>query len=420
MSDIKKGLDVAPQTLYMATRKLKALNLVFEKSKRGFPKKVYLSLTREGSRVAESLSQVDDIVGETIEGNKKRLEMLRRRKKTRTTKQEMNVILCRLGELSFAMGRWGEALDYSKECDSLSKNLGDLQNEAKSNWILAEIYRSRGEIQTAIGYLQRSSELFAELDDTGNLSNIQYSFGAMSEREGDFEKALSHYEKSRDHAEEAQHEISLGKAVIGMGRILGRRGQYEESYRELEKAVRILEKSDALEELSIGYANLGATAFFIDVDEAFEWHKKSIEVAEKVGNSRLMGSGWMNIAGCLVKKSEYRLALEHLERAMNVVAEIDDKKMLSSLHIQFGIAYRELEKWTRSRESLGEAIDIADKWDLPYHLADAIFNLALLDARTSSIKRAKRRLERALEIFAKLKNEDKVSEVKKALDELTE
>ncbi len=123
----------------------------------------------------------------------------------------------------------------------------------------------------------------------------------------------------------------------------------------------------------------------------------------------------MNIAGCLIKKSEFKLALDQLERATNVVKQIDDKQLLSSLNIQFGIAYRELEKWDRARQFLWQTIDISEEWDLPYNLADALLNLALIDIATSSFERAKKRLSRAREIFEELKNEDKIRATEEAM-----
>ncbi len=270
MSEIKRGLDIAPQTLYSATKRLKELNLVFEKTEKGFPRKVYLNLTRQGAELAKSLTQANEIVSETIEGFEKRLATLKKGEKTIAAKVEMIDTLYRLSELSYAQGRWVEAIVHSKECESLSKELKDFRNEAKSNWILAEIYRRRGEIQTAVERLQRSSELFTKLEDKESLSSIHYSFGAMSEEGGDFDKAHSEYQESQKLADEAGHEISFAKAMVGVGRILGKRGQYEESYRELMKAVRILENNNAIEELPIAYANLGATAFYVDTDEAVE------------------------------------------------------------------------------------------------------------------------------------------------------
>lgn len=420
MTNIKKGLDIAAQTLYSATKRLKELNLVFEKSKRGFPKKVYLNLTRQGKGLAESLSQANKVVGGTVEGYKRKLAALRKRRKTKKAKQETIDILCRLGELFHAQGKWDEALEYCNECSLLAKELHDVQNEGISNLILGEVHMRRGQIDVALGHLKLSSKLFSQSGDNVNLSSVHYLLGAMYEEKGDFDEALSEYRKSEECAEEADHEISHGKAILGVGRILGKKGQYEKSYLELKKAVRDLEESNALDELPLGYANLGATAFFLDVDEAVKWFKKSIGVAEEVGDMRLMGCGWMNIAACLIDEKRYKEALQHLKQALPELTRIDEKGMLSSLHIQFGIVYREKGKWNDARDSFGEAVDLAKEWDKPYNLADALLNLALLDIATSSTKKAKMRLERALKIFKELKNGDKVSEILKRLDEINQ
>jgi tetratricopeptide (TPR) repeat protein len=419
MSEIKKGLDIAPQTLYTAAKRLKELSLVFERSERGFPKKLYLNLTQQGSRLAESLFLVNKAVSETIGGYEKKLVDLRKGEKTKESEREMIDILSKLGELTYAQGKWDEAIVHCSECISMAKKLGDARTEAESSLILGEVYSKRGQIDVALGYLGQSEDLFSQLEDKASLSSVHYALGTISEDSGEFQNALEEFKKSQRYAKEADLDISRGKAVLGVGRILGKKGEYDKSYRELMKAVRVLEKNDALEELALGYANLGATAFFLDVDEAKEWFEKSIEVAERVGDTRLIGCGWMNIAACLIEEKRYGVALEHLKQALPNIARIDEKGMLSSLHIQFGIVYREQGKWNDARDSFGRAIDMAKEWDKPYNLADALLNLALLDIATSAHEKAKRRLGRARKIFEELHNDDKVREIKKNLSELS-
>ncbi|MCK5292105.1 MAG: hypothetical protein KAR39_08850 [Thermoplasmata archaeon] len=418
-SELKKELGVARQTIYNAADRLKELDLIFEKKERGFPQKAHLHLTQQGRKLAESLVSVNEIIGETIKGFEKKLELLRKGEETAESIKEMADIICRLAEISFARGRWDQAVTLSTECGALSKDLEDHPKDARSNWILGEIKRRRGEVVVAIEHFQKSSELFTRLDDKGGLSTVHYSLGAISERKGDLASAFSEYRKSEDYAKEADHEISQAKAMLGVGRVLGRRGQYEKSYRELMKAIRLLEKIDALEELSIGYGNLGSTTSFLDVDEAMGWFKKSIEVAESVGDLKMIGSGWMNLAGCHIRKSEYKPALEDLNRAKEIIVELDDKKMLSSLYIQFGLTYTGRRTWTRARKSFERAIDLAEQNGLRYHLADALFNLALVDASISSTERASERLQRAKRIFEELENEDKARAVEEELKKIS-
>lgn len=216
MTDIKKGLNIAAQTLYSATKRLKELNLVFEKSKRGFPKKVFMNLTRQGKRLAESLSQVNEVVGGTVEGYKRKLATLRKRRKTKKAKQETIDILCLLGELSHALGEWDEALEYCNECSLLAKELQDFHNEGRSNLILGEVHMRRGQIDVALGHLKLSSKLFSQPGDKVNLSSVHYMLGAMYEEKGDFDEALSEYKRSEECAEEADYEISHGKAILGV------------------------------------------------------------------------------------------------------------------------------------------------------------------------------------------------------------
>jgi tetratricopeptide (TPR) repeat protein len=419
-SEMVENLGIARQSLYSAVDRLRELDFVFEDKKKGFPQKTYVDLTVQGRKLAESLVNVEGIVSETIKGFEKKLEKLRSSEETAESKKETADMLCRLGELSFARGKWDHAIDSAMECEVLSREIGDVHAVARSNWILGEVNRRRGEIELAVDHFQRSSELFIQLDDKENLSEIHYSLGALFERKGNFDDAVKEYDRSRDYAKEVGFEISHSKALIGIGRIHGRRGEYDKSYGELLRAVRLLPEIGAEEELALAYGNLGATAAHRDNDEAIEWYTKSVEFAKISGNPRLMATGQMNIASCFAEKSEFKLAIENLERAKETIVGLDDKKLLASLWIQFGIVQREHREWTESRESLFVAIDTAKKWDLPYHEANALFNMALLDIATSSANKAKNRLERALRIFEELGNESKASDVRETLESISQ
>jgi tetratricopeptide (TPR) repeat protein len=419
MSEIERDLGLSRQSLYGASKKLEELDFVFRKPERGFPTKVYLHLTRLGTESAELLSKVNTLVKETLEAYKNRLRDLNKEEITEDDTKEKSDLLCKLASLSFSQGRWNDAVKYGEECLSLAKELGSQENEAKSNWILGEVYFRRGEVGKAVNNLKRSHEIFKELGDWEHQSSIHYSFGAMAEREGDFQRALEEYEESEKCAKEVHYQTFEGRARLGVGRIFGRRGQYKESYRELMKALQILEKANAVEELPKAYANIGATTAFIDIDESIDWHEKSIEAARSVGDYRIAAYGWMNLAGCLMEKSEYPEALLNLEHAMEVAPELDDKQLLSSAYIQIGIAHREMEKWGKAREALGRAVDIAKAADLKYNRANAVFNLALLDVRTSKSDTARKRLMLAKEIFEELDNLDKVAEVEEALESIS-
>ncbi|MHA1949132.1 MAG: tetratricopeptide repeat protein [Candidatus Thorarchaeota archaeon] len=419
-TEIIEDLGIARQTLYSAVDRLKELDLVFEEKKKGFPQKSYVGLTVQGVELAESLVNVEGIVRETIKGYEMKLEALRSDEESADASNKQAEVLCKLGELSFARGRWDRAMTLATECEILAGMIGDSHAEARSNWILGEIMRRRGEIRLAVDHFKRSSELYTQLEDKGNLAEVHYSLGAVSERKGDFGEAIEEYQRSQELAEGAGFEISHSKALIGIGRIHGRKGEYEKSQEVLKRAIKLLKTSGAEEDLALAYGNLGATTTHLNSEKAIKWHEESIKAAKISGNSRLMATGQMNIAACLTKSSEYKLALENLEQAREILVELDDKKLLSSLWIQFGIVHRDQTKWTESRKYLLKAIDTAKRWELPYNEANALFNLGLLELARSNPDRAKNKLERALKLFEEMGNESKANDIRDTLEGISQ
>jgi tetratricopeptide (TPR) repeat protein len=210
----------------------------------------------------------------------------------------------------------------------------------------------------------------------------------------------------------------IGKAYTGIGRVQAQQGKYGEAIDALQNAVQIFEKEGDLDELAKTYQNLGATYYFVDLDNCLSSHNKAIELAEKTKNIRIKAYALSNAAEVYLKNNQIEKADDYLKKAIEIFKKIDEKVGMSVALTSMGSLRRTQKDWEKSEEYIQRSIEICTFYDIPYHLGDAIYEHALLHRDKGEVKKAEEKLKGALSIFKNLKNEEMVLKIKEELDAL--
>lgn len=244
--------------------------------------------------------------------------------------------------------------------------------------------------------------------------------GANLEDGGEYNEALKEYEKAVKTAKSAGDETFQATSKLGLGRMLAREGKYEDSLKVMKESVVTFETLGLQDELPRAYANVGASAFPIDLDESIGWHTKSMDAATRNSDLRMLGHSLVNLAGCMNRKGELKKALDYLERASEISGRIDEKKLICSVNIQKGWMHRLEGKLEKSDKCFRKAVRVAEEFHLPYYLGDSLLNWAQVDIERGEKGEAKKKLKRALEVFDELGSNARMSKVRKILRKLSQ
>ena len=416
---VMSALDLSSSSFYPAIDRLELLGFLYKRREKGYPPHTYVILTNKGREVAKLLFPLAEVVGSTIQGLKLDLEELEGKERTEEDNRRMVEVLRDLQDISFTLGEWDEAEAHARRIVDIASASDDNENLSKSYRMLGEIHFQRGEYERSKSELSNSLNVSKKTGDLKGEAEARYLLGANLEDGGEFQEALKEYEKAVKKAKSTESEILEARSKLGLGRMLAREGSYENSLKILEESVTAFEKLGQDDELPRAYANAGATAFYIDLDESIRWHTKSMDAA--VGNSdlRMLGYSLMNLAGCMNKKGELKKALDYLERASEISERIDEKKLICSINIQKGWMHRLEGKLGESDTCFRRAVRVAEEYDLPYYLGDSLLNWAQVDAERGEKAEARKKLKRALEIFDGLGSKARMSKVRKILRKLS-
>ncbi|UCF07228.1 MAG: tetratricopeptide repeat protein [Thermoplasmata archaeon] len=344
---------------------------------------------------------VVETMGDSLDNKKKKLE-----------------IIMALGNNCYLRGEWDSALGYYHRATGLSEEVGDEKRMAEGFRNIGLIYKNRNEWEKAILFFNKGVELSEKIDDSQRMADISYYLGGIYDEKGELDEARKYFGKCMDIAVNIGDSPEIADAYLGIGRIHARKSDYDKSIDFIKKAVEILKKTQDLGELSKAYANLGATFNQVDVNEAIKYHKKSIEIADKIRYVRIKGYGLMNIAYSYIKKNELEKASSSLDKALEIFNKLGERMPMSMTYINYGSIYRLQREWELAADYFEKALAICRELDTPYNLGYGLFEYGLLHKDKGDVNQAIERLTRALDIFKNIQNKEMIEKVEKELSAL--
>ncbi|MFQ6060287.1 MAG: tetratricopeptide repeat protein [Thermoplasmata archaeon] len=419
VTTIIEETEICNKTFYKAINRLKSLGLVFEETKKGWPTHVIYQLTYKGEEAVKHLYPLEEIILGSVEGQWEELGRLESEEKSQENMKRMLELLRNLQEATFDLGEWDKTLRLSERAIGIASAVRDESSLSHAYRYAGLVHQKRNDFHKTKENLRRSIEISTRTEEWDGAAEDHYVLGALYERRGDLQDALAQYEKSLEFARRAEWMIGEARARLGFGRVLGKRGKSRQSLEEIQRAVKDFEDLGAVDELARAYGNLGATIFDIDADKALEFYEKSIEIARKTGEVRILAIGLSNASGCYANEGDKKKALDYLKEAEDIISRLNDPHLLVSVRIHLGCVYWSQQDWKKSERYFKKAIDICDKESAKYEMGDALFHYGLMLSDKGDTERSESILGKALAIFDEIGSAKKIAKTKKALDGLT-
>jgi len=419
ISRIIDDLGIPRQSCYTALQHMEESGLIVSSREKGRPPKVYCKLTQKGLEIAKYLRKVDNTLRTTIEGYSRQLIDLKRKGYPKKEYEIAALSLFKnLERECYNIGKWDDAINYNKEIIKICQRTQNHEGQAEAIRRIGSIHQKRQEYGKALDNFQRSLKLAQKVKDYKGMALDYYYRGNIFERKGEYSKALVLYKRCEIYADKSDSEVEKARAYMGRGRILAQQGSFEESVKVMKKALVIFERTGVKNEILKAYTSLGATEFYIDMDEAIKWHEKCIELSEKEGNKRMLGYSLANAAGCYIEKADFKKSKKYLDRALPIFEKLNEREMISSILNHYARIYIFKKQWSESKDYLDKAMKIARAIKIPSKIADVNLQYGLLHKGRGNDSRAKRYLRSALKIYRNLGEVDTVKEVEKELKEL--
>jgi tetratricopeptide (TPR) repeat protein len=262
---------------------------------------------------------------------------------------------------------------------------------------LAMVEQSRGRLDVAEEWYERSLIISEELGDRRGLANIYHQLGVVAQLRGRLDVAQEWYEKCLSLREELGDQQGVAKAYHQLGMVEQDRGHVEPAQDWYRKALRIAEALADRPAMGRTYHQLGRVAQALGEQlNAQGWYQKSLAIAEELGNLPGMADSYHELG--VVEQSLGRLApaLAWYEKALTIREELGDRAGMLRGYLQLGMVERDLGRLSEADAWYQKALTLTGEFGDRPAMAMSYVRYDLVEEAREQYSAA--RLERVAEV----------------------
>jgi tetratricopeptide (TPR) repeat protein len=277
---------------------------------------------------------------------------------------------------------------------------GDLVGEAEALRGLGVAAEAMGAQLDALGWLQRSADIWRVVGDPERQAAVLNSIGITLGELGRFDEAVETLEKSIALSEEAGNKHNVAVNRMNLGATLEQRGELDRSLANHREALSTFQTLG--DDLGVAHASTNVANVLSQLgehDEAVSLLEEALtryrELESRVGETfvvKFLGS-------VHAAKGEHHLAIDRYEEALLIATEVGDLNLRAELLNHLGFARCRTGDHLAARQAHHDALALACEHGHRLEEARAQEGLGGVARATGAIESAKRHWRKALERY---------------------
>ncbi|HEX8290684.1 MAG TPA: tetratricopeptide repeat protein, partial [Pyrinomonadaceae bacterium] len=266
-----------------------------------------------------------------------------------------------------------------------------------------EVARLREELDSARSLYRRAAALLREQDDREGEAETLRSLATVERRYGDLEAALGYLDRAAELADE--DSVVRAKCAGTRGLCLTAKGDWAAAEREFRAALQGAEDHGDEHYARLMSHNLGLPALLRgDFDESLRWLRRTLQYGRNAPPIPQEAGVHLNVARCHLYRGEFAECEGHLDRALELSQLFNLGVLQGEVFETYGNLYRERREFGRAQEFYARAertykeagVDLA-RYELPEERA-------VLAAREGDLASARKALDRLVAVRAAMQN----------------
>jgi predicted ATPase len=334
-------------------------------------------------------------------------------------KEKMVTLLMRLGEISFHLSKWNEALDYYNRAIGLSEELNDDSHREESLRKIGYVLNKMGNWKMASYNFEKSLEISKKLENPYGIADAHRGIGYVHWRLGEYEDAISHYNECIQFSMSVGDMHTIALAFIELGNVYIETGDTKKGIEYYQKSLKELEPFGDFGEMARAYNNIGDSYLKTgDYDKAIDYFKKCQDMGKRIGRKDIVGWSLFNTGEAYAHLGNSEAAFEHAEESLEILTALGDTLGLQACHKIFGMAYGLKKNWESATKSFTTCIELGEETNVPYLQADIHYYFGKMYKEKGDKEKAKEQLNLALDILKTLDTEEFFKKVESELKNL--
>ena len=248
-----------------------------------------------------------------------------------------------IGEPDKAFGYAEEMLVLAAEINSQA-DMGDAYN------IMGAVSRSKNNYVSALKYYLQSSKAFELAHDTIGMAKVYNNIGNIYRDITKYDNAIRFYQKSLTAKTLLRDKEGMAVTNRNMAFVYQLKEDYERAKDSYWTSLYIWKTLKDEERMAQLYNDLGiiydlildknlSSNYEVEKNIIYNLHLNSLEISQKIHNSKGIGYAYNNIATSLVEKKEYEKALSYLQQSVDLKSSVEDTEGLATTYNNIGYIY---------------------------------------------------------------------------------
>lgn len=226
-------------------------------------------------------------------------------------------------------GRFPEGLDFAQRSVALYRKLNDNYGLADSLNKLGLVEIKLKDYDAASTAFQESLRLLRDLNQDYGISITLHNLGLVADDLKEYENAIRYYEDSLKIKRRIGDQYNMAATLNNLGLIYRERGDLIKAREVLEQSLDIKQRIGDKFGIAATLGNLGQVAFSQkDYETALDYYGQTLARFVAMDNQWAVGVTHFLLGLTYHYQWDTKLADEHLQKAINIFEELDDKDEL--------------------------------------------------------------------------------------------
>jgi tetratricopeptide (TPR) repeat protein len=317
------------------------------------------------------------------------------------------------------MGDLGKAADLYEKAERVAKSIKQDPVLSDAYRKLGEIYKLKGAYDTSMKKFNKSLEIAQKTGHDEGLAEALRCLGYVNWRMGNFDKAEDFYKRALKIADAAKNKGTQGRIYIDLGNLANERGDLDKAEVHYNKSLFLLKNAGDELEMARAYNNLGDICIKRKSwEDGIKYFEKCNAIANRLRDQRWKGWSLFNAAECYSKSGNPKKAERNCHLAQRAIMSTQDKMAQAYVFMNYGIAYRFMEKWEQSEENFRKCFEILEELKSPAPTAYALIEYCEMLYQKGDKLQAIDKIKRAIDIYKKTGSHNYVQNLTKRLLEI--
>ena len=328
--------------------------------------------------IYNKLAFSQSVVGERKEAEvnlNKALECCRKTK----DKDNESLLLMSLGNLYGDMGQWDKAIEYFKNCLSITNRIGNLKRKASILKGMGLAHLFKGDTSTGHSYLKESLKICEEIKAIDIYAMVLNNIGIYYDMIGKWEKAIEAYKES----------LSIAKKI---------------------KNIIII--SNIMNNIGFAYSSLKESR------QAIYYLKESVKIADKIGDIYNKGINYIHLGEEYLKKNNFSKTKYYIIQAEEIFKKLEDKLGLADVFKLKGTLFKKQKDWKSSDKYFRKAIKIYFRQGDRLNEGESYYEWGDMFILKKDADAARKRLTKSKKILESIGVRKHLSEIEEKLNNL--